>query len=298
MKPPLRYLLLVALNSMLHLCPALAAGNDSSLPLKANTDLGASMVSKPLDAGHDATPFNSQDWKLVWSDEFDQAGLPDPTKWDYETGLIRNQEKQFYTRNRAENASVSNGQLVITALKESWKGADYTSASLITLGKFSFTYGKVEIRAKVPAGRGVWPAIWTLGQNKNKVGWPQCGEIDLMEFVGMQPDLLHFNVHTKAFNHAIKTNKGTRLLVPEAWRDFHTYGLVWTPQQLDWYLDNKHVFTFANDGQGPDHWPFDFPQYLLLNLAIGGSWGGSKGIDDTIFPATYLIDYVRVYQKP
>jgi beta-glucanase (GH16 family) len=156
----------------------------------------------------------------------------------------------------------------------------------------------VEIRAKVPAGRGVWPALWMLGHNEDKVGWPQCGEIDLMEFVGMLPDLLHFNVHTKAFNHVIKTNKGTRLRVPEAWRDFHTYGLVWTPQQLDWFLDHKHVFTFSNDGQGLDHWPFDAPQYLLLNLAVGGSWGGSQGIDDTIFPAAFLIDYVRVYQKP
>jgi beta-glucanase (GH16 family) len=256
-------------------------------------------------------------WKLVWADEFDKPGLPDPAKWDYETGFIRNNEQQYYTRERRENARVEDGLLVIEARKEQWKNAaydpnakaagrgrrsrafaEYTSASLITRGKASWTYGRIEVRAKLPAGRGTWPAIWMLGTNVRQVGWPTCGEIDIMEFVGYEPGVIHANVHTKKYNHAIGTGKGDKMTIPDASEAFHVYAVEWEPDRMDFFVDGKKYFTFRNEGAGADAWPFDQDQYLILNLAIGGSWGGQKGIDDSIFPQRYYFDYVRVYQKP
>jgi beta-glucanase (GH16 family) len=206
--------------------------------------------------------------------------------------------------------------LVIEARKEKWppatrtagkavrKGqrggadAEYTSASLTTHGKAAWTYGKIEVRAKLPAGRGTWPAIWTLGTSIDRSSWPACGEIDIMEFVGFDPGRIHANVHTKKYNHAINTGKGDNILVPDASEAFHIYSIEWDSKQIDFFVDRKQYFTFKNEGTGPDVWPYDKDQYLILNLAIGGSWGGQKGIDDAIFPQKYLIDYVRVYQKP
>lgn len=251
------------------------------------------------------------DWKLVWSDEFDKPGLPDPAKWDYETGFVRNHEAQFYTKERLENARVENGLLVIEARKEKWPNpafnpantnrgpefAEYTSASLRTLGKASWTYGKIEVRAQVPAARGVWPAIWTLGTNMHQVGWPTCGEIDIMEFVGYDPGVIHANVHMKKYNHAKGTGKGDKITIPDACTAFHVYALEWYPDRMEFFVDGKKYFTFKNEGTGPDAWPFFKDEYLILNLAIGGDWGGQKGIDAAAFPQKYLIDYVRVYQK-
>ena len=253
--------------------------------------------------------YNAPDWKLKWSDEFDAPGRPDPTHWNYEVGRVRNGEAQYYTLDRPENARVADGQLIITARKEAFEGASYTSASLITLDHFAFTYGKIEIRAKVPAGRGTWPALWTLadydprahgGYERNGEGahWPLGGEIDLMEYVGMNPDRVYFTVHTQAYNHTKGTQRGHNIRLDRPWEEFHLYGLVWTPTRLDWFFDGQLVFSFTNDGKGPESWPLDHPQYLLMNLAIGGGWGGQKGIDDTIFPAEFRIDYVRVWQRP
>jgi beta-glucanase (GH16 family) len=237
-------------------------------------------------------------WRLMWSDEFDRDGAPDPAKWTYERGRVRNKEEQFYTVDRRENARVERGALILTARRESYEGATCTSASMTTEGKFAFTYGKVEVRAKIPTGRGTWPAIWMLGSNRRQVGWPRCGEIDIMENVGFEPDRLHFTAHTKAFNHTRKTGVGRALAVAQPYADFHRYGIVWTPQKIEWFFDGRKVHEFGNDGNGPDHWPFDAPQYLLLNLAIGGAWGGQRGIDETIFPVEYRIDYVRVWEQP
>lgn len=236
-------------------------------------------------------------WKLVWADEFDTPGAPDPKKWSYEEGLLRNNEAQYYTRDRRENARVEDGHLVIEARKEDWKGSHYTSASLHTHQKAEWTYGRIEVRAKVPAGRGMWPAAWMLGSNIGSAGWPLCGEIDLMENVGFDLHNAHFNVHTKAFNHVIHTNKGVTVPLRDPDRDFHTYAAQWDPQAIRFFLDGRQVFVFLNDGKGVEHWPFDKPQYLILNCAVGGAWGGMKGIDDAAFPARYEIDYVRVYQK-
>lgn len=252
----------------------------------------------PSTDGEDAAKrYVATDWRLIWGDEFDRPGAPDPAKWGYEYGRVRNREAQFYTRDRPENARIEGGQLIITARREPWSGADYTAASVVSRGKFSFRYGRVEIRAKLPTGRGTWPALWMLGENMKGVGWPKCGEIDLMENVGFDPDRVHFTIHTGAFNHVKKTGVGRAITVPKAAEDFHAYGLLWTPERLELFFDGKKVHEFRNDGQGVDHWPFDAPAYLLMNFAVGGDWGGQKGVDASIFPQEFRIDYVRVWQR-
>jgi beta-glucanase (GH16 family) len=245
-----------------------------------------------------AARYARSDWVMIWQDEFAEGTAPSPAKWNYEHGLLRNGELQFYTMDRRENARLADGQLIITGRHEPWEGSAHTSASLTTDGKFAFTYGKVEIRAKIPTGRGTWPALWMLGTGIDKLGWPQCGEIDLMENVGFDPQRIHFTVHTGAFNHVIHTQRSRAILVDKPWEDFHRYGLIWTPERLEFFFDGEKVSEFANDGQGPAHWPFDAPQYLIVNLALGGSWGGEKGVDNGIFPVEYRVDYVRVWQAP
>ena len=227
-----------------------------------------------------------------WRDEFDRDGLPDRARWDYEVGLVRNKERQYYTRERTKNARVSGGMLIIEAHRERFENADYTSASLTS--RTSWTYARIEVRARVPKGRGSWPAIWTLGTNMREVGWPSCGEIDIMEHVGFDPGRIHANVHTKAYNHVQRTNKGNNVMVPTADGEFHVYSAEWTPQQIAVAVDGQPYFTFAKEDGGAAVWPFDKPQYLILNLAIGGNWGGQRGIDDDAFPMRYEIDYVRV----
>jgi beta-glucanase (GH16 family) len=241
-------------------------------------------------------------WKLVWSDEFDKDGAPDPKKWTYEAGFVRNGELQYYTVDRRENARVEKGNLVIEGRKEEFTGtkgekAHYTAASLTTAKSASWTYGRIEVRAKIPKGRGTWPAIWTLGTNLPTAGWPTCGEIDILETVGFDPDGIHTTIHTDAYNHQKKTQKARRTERAKPYDAFHVYALEWTKEKLDFYFDEDKIFTFENEGKGEAVWPFDKPQYLLLNFAIGGEWGGQKGVDDSVFPQQYLIDYVRVYEK-
>lgn len=255
----------------------------------------------------------AQPWKLVWSDEFNHPGIPDPAKWDFETGFIRNNEAQIYTR---ENARVENGMLVIEARKQHYRNPDYdpnargggrggrnreyaaiTSASLTTRGKASWTHGRIEVRAKLPAGRGVWPAIWLLGNNIGEVGWPRCGEVDIMEFVGFDPGVIHANIHTAKYNHIKSNGKGSQITIPDASTAFHVYAVEWDKEHMDFFVDDHKYFTYRNEGTGTEAWPYDQPQYLMINLAIGGDWGAAKGIDDSIFPQRYYIDYVRVYQK-
>lgn len=253
------------------------------------------------------------DWKLVWSDEFDKPGLPDPTKWSYEEGFLRNNEDQYYTRERKENARIENGLLIIEGRKESYRNAAYdpakqgrgrrsqefaqfTSASLVTRGKASWSHGRVEVRAQLPTARGTWPAIWMLGTNRAAI-WPACGEIDIMEFVGYEPGVVHANIHTKKYNHVKGTNKGDKITVPDASAAFHVYAVEWNDKQMDFFVDDKKYFTYLNENSGADAWPYDKDQYLILNLAIGGAWGGTKGIDESAFPQKFLIDYVRVYQR-
>lgn len=243
------------------------------------------------------SPAKPVEWVLDWEDQFNQDGLPNPAIWSYEVGKIRNNEAQFYTKDRLENARIENGMLLIEARKDNYDGNEITSASIHTSGKKSMLYGKIEVRAKVPEGRGSWPAIWMLGESKTKkIRWPECGEIDIMENVGYDPDKVHFNVHTKAYNHVMNTNKGK--IVPDInpSQDFHIYAIEWYTDRIDFFLDGNKQFTFLKE-EGNDKWPFDKSQYLILNLAIGGAWGGQKGIDDTKFPFKYYIDYVKVYKQ-
>jgi beta-glucanase (GH16 family) len=257
-----------------------------------------------------------EDWELVWSDEFDKEGLPDPSRWSYEEGFVRNRELQYYTVGRTENARVENGHLIITARREQWPNArhqsdaperqwqqhrtqaNYTSASLTTRGRAEWTYGRIEVRAQLPGGRGTWPAVWTLGTNMGEVGWPACGEIDIMEYVGHDPGVVHANVHSRGYNHTRGNGRGARIEIADAETAFHVYAVEWTPDHLKFFVDDLHYFTLKNDGTGVDSWPFDAPQFLILNLAIGGAWGGQQGVDDNIFPQRFLIDYVRVYRRP
>lgn len=238
----------------------------------------------------------AEDWKLVWSDEFSQSGLPDPAKWGYEKGLVRNQEKQYYTESRAENARVENGMLIIESRKEDYRGAQYTSASLTTRGKASWTYGRMEMRAKLPTGRGIWPAFWMLGDDHGRVHWPKCGEIDIMELVGFHPETVEAHCHSAATSGG--RAHGDRIHADKPWEQFHIYAAEWYPDRIDFFLDDHKYFSYPKDPSNPDAWPFDKPEYMILNTAVGGQWGGQQGIDDSIFPQQYVIDYVRVYQKP
>ncbi len=233
-------------------------------------------------------------WDLVWSEEFEYTGEPNSEFWDYEIGFVRNNELQYYT-DQPQNVRVEDGVCVITARLE---GEDsITSASINTLGKHDFLYGRIEVRAKIPSALGTWPAIWMLGTNMGDLGWPACGEIDMMEHVGYDPDRIHANIHTKEYNHSIGTNKGNQIEVKNPWADFHIYSVEWFEDHMDLFMDDSLYFTFENDMTGNnDTWPFDKPHYLLLNLAYGGAWGGQQGVDTSLLPVQYEIDYVRYYQ--
>jgi beta-glucanase (GH16 family) len=233
----------------------------------------------------------------TWSDEFTTDGAPDPAKWGYDVGGggWGNNELQYYT-NSTNNAVVSNGKLVITARKESFNGSNYTSARLVTRNKGDFLNGRVEVRAKLPSGRGTWPAIWMLPTDWEYGSWPNSGEIDIMEHVGYDPNRVHFSVHTEAYNHTKNTQKSNNRIIPTAMTEFHTYRMDWTPYAVRGYYDDQFMFEFVNEGKGSAVWPFDKKFHLLLNFAVGGNWGGVNGVDDTVFPAAFEIDYVRVYK--
>ena len=248
-----------------------------------------------------SAPMDKGGWKLIWSEEFDYTGFPDSTKWSYDTeGNVYqwgNNEAQYYTSGRKENAWVSDGVLRITALKEPMEGRSYTSARLITKGKGDWLYGRFEIRAKLPTGRGTWPAIWMLPTDWEYGDWPKSGEIDIMENVGYDPDTIVGSSHTKKYNHAIGTQKNAKIACPDCYKAFHVYALEWEEDEYRLYVDDQLYFTFKNEGIGYEVWPYDKRFHILLNLAIGGNWGGQKGIDDSLFPHVFEIDYVRVYKK-
>ena len=238
-------------------------------------------------------------WKLIWSDEFNYTGLPDSTKWGYDVGGNGwgNNELQYYTLADTNNVMVKNGILSIIARKEKKENKDYTSARMVTRGKAEFRYGRIEFRAKLPKGRGTWPAGWSLGSNIKQVGWPQCGEIDIMEHVGFDPDTIVGSLHTTAYNHIKGTQKTNRLFIKNPYTEFHTYAIEYSPEKMDFLLDDTVYLTVKNEHKTSDEWTFDKPQYLLLDLAIGGNWGGAKGVDVSIFPVTLEVDYVRVFQQ-
>ncbi len=234
--------------------------------------------------------------KPTWADEFDKDGLPDTTKWSYELGDNGwgNHELEYYTKGK--NAIVSNGVLHIVARKQNVGKAQYTSTRMVTKNKANFLYGRFEIKAKLPTGAGLWPAIWMMPVKEIYGGWPASGEIDIMEQVGFDPDSIHISTHTKELNW-IKGNGITKVVkVNTATSYFHIYRIDWTPASVLGFIDGKQVFEHPNDGKGSGYYPFNQPFFIILNIAIGGDWGGKKGIDNTIFPATMDVDYVRVYE--
>ena len=233
----------------------------------------------------------------VWADEFNYQGLPDSTKWTFETGGHGwgNNELQFYTAKRLENARVENGNLVIEARKEDREGKKYTSTRLISKDKGDWKYGRIEVRARIPKGVGTWPAIWMLAST-DPLNWPDDGEIDIMEHVGFEQGIVHASVHCKKYNHVIGTQKTATIPVPDCSDNFHVYAVDWNKEGIRISIDSNIYFRFANEHTGFQAWPFDQPFHLLLNIAIGGNWGGKKGVDDRIFPVRMEIDYVRVYQ--
>jgi beta-glucanase (GH16 family) len=266
----------------------------------------ATAVAAAADPAIDETGGKPAGFQLVWSDEFDKDGFPNPVHWAYEVGRNRtgwaNEELQYYAAGRRENSRVENGELIIEARREGTRqfadngGQSYTSARMVTKGLRAWTYGFFEIRAKIPCGRGSWPAIWMLGATPG-IDWPATGEIDIMEHVGFDPGIVHATVHTKAYNHGIGTQRSAQVSIPDACTSFHRYQLTWTPDQIVIGRDDRNYFRFQRELKGGRNvWPFDAPQFLLLNVAVGGTWGGQRGVDDTIFPVRMEIDYVRVYQ--
>ena len=253
--------------------------------------------------------YNSLNYKLVWSDEFDYEGLPDESKWTYDIGKGQggwgNGELQKYTDKG--NAWVKDGKLTIELKKEQDEfGKDmYTSARIKTKGKADFLYGKFEIKAKLPKGKGTWPAIWMLPSSTTEYGgWPMSGEIDIMEHVGYLQNIIHSNVHCQKYNGLDGSNKGWAKKVEGVSEEFHTYGFEWLPDKLIFTVDGETIFTYDPDeyvGNSKDvtkdEWPFDKEFHLIMNVAYGGSWGGSSGTDDECLPQQMQVDYVRVYQS-
>ncbi|UJP65144.1 glycoside hydrolase family 16 protein [Mongoliitalea daihaiensis] len=237
---------------------------------------------------------------LVWSDEFEQDGLPNPSKWSYDVGDNGwgNNELQFYTEKNPKNARVEDGVLIIEVHKDSTYEKGYTSARLLTRGKASWTYGYIEVRARMPRGLGSWPAIWMLPEEKVYGNWPKSGEIDIMEHVGYEQGVVHGTVHTESFNHMRGTQKGMQVELPTCSDEFHVYAIDWTEDKIDFFIDGEKYHTFQNTQNGEsDEWPFDQSFHLIFNVAVGGNWGGSKGVDPTVWPQRMEIDYVRVYSQ-
>jgi beta-glucanase (GH16 family) len=242
-------------------------------------------------------------YKLVWSDEFNGSGFPDSKKWDYNVSANKlgwNGEAQYYTQDRLENARVSNGVLTIEARKESLDpkiyyghiGQKYTSARINTKARRGFTYGFFDVRAKVPCGRGTWPAIW-LRSSPPHERWPDDGEMDIVEYVGYKPNIAYATIHSRG----TQTNpvQGKRH-IPNACHSFHNYQMDWRPDSITFLIDGVQILREERRGRGYADWPYNHEFYLIMNFAVGGKWGGKEGIDPNAFPTRMQVDYVRVYQ--
>ncbi len=241
----------------------------------------------------------SQYSELVWSDEFDEDTI-DTAKWNFEIGNGTNgwgnNESEYYT-NLTENARIDSGKLIITALHENYEGFQYTSARMQTSNKGDWKYGRIEMKAKLPRGKGTWAAFWMMPQNQiyGSNLWPDNGEIDIMEYVGYIPSTVYGTVHT---NKNYGSNAISKSYISSGIEnDFHVYSLEWSPDTIKWFVDSNMYATYLRSGRSWQYWPFDQDFYIVINLAIGGNWGGVQGIDNTIFPQTFEIDYIRVYQS-
>ena len=229
--------------------------------------------------------------KLIWEEDFNGQSL-DETVWNFETGDgcpncgWGNNERQVYTKN---NHAIENGNLIITAKKE---GDAYTSTRITTAGKKEFTYGYVEARVKLPSGQGIWPAFWMLGANITQDGWPLAGEIDILEYLGRDPDMVYTTLHTKDHHAGNASSKKTPMEGME--EGYHTFGVNWTKNAMEFYVDDQKVYTYDPERKTAENWPFDKPFFVILNMAVGG-WFGGPEVDDSIFPQQYFVDYVKVY---
>jgi beta-glucanase (GH16 family) len=245
--------------------------------------------------------YDSLVYDLVWSDEFSGDSL-DLDKWSYEinSGGGGNNELQYYTD---KNTSFNDGILSITAKYESYGGRDYTSSRIVTNYKAQWTYGIFEARIKIPSGLGTWPAFWMMPTSSRYGGWPDSGEIDIMEHVGYDENVIHGTVHTEAFNHKINTQKGASYNeLDDVTEEFHVYKIEWLPDKINYYVDGVHYYIFDPTLATPwcvgsEEWPFDGDFFLILNLAVGGDWGGAEGVASEDYPTSMEIDYVRVYQS-
>lgn len=239
-------------------------------------------------------------YKLVFEDHFEGEGLPNEKYWNIsETGDGHgNNEAQHYTR-RLDNVFVKDSMLHLVAKKEDFEHQKYTSGKITTARKVSVNYGKIEVRAKLPTGKGMWPAIWMLAENIRNLGWPLCGEIDIMENVGKVPEEIHFSLHSKLYNHKINTQQTYFETIKGITKGFHVYKLEWDEDYLKFFVDDKLYTTFKKGEDDRDTsqegWPFIPPYFLILNFAVGGFWGGE--IDDSVLPQTFYIDYVKIYEK-
>jgi beta-glucanase (GH16 family) len=266
------------------------------------------VCEEKIDSAPPLPETNMGDWTLVWNDEFDRDAIDDQ-KWNkllWRPGWVNN-ESQAYT-DRDTNLFIGDGKLVIRGLIEpGYSGTDYTgtdynadftSGRVNTAGLATWTYGRFDIRAKLPKGNGSWPAIWMLGSNIATAGWPHCGEIDIMEHVGYDDGNIHASIHTTDYNHMIGTQKSGQVTTPTATDSFHVYSLEWDSTYIRYLVDNEPYFFIYNDSDGDeDKWPFNHSHYVILNLAVGGDWGGVQGIDPNAFPMEMEVDYVRVFKK-
>ena len=243
----------------------------------------------------------SLNYELVWADEFDTDGEPDPARWAFDIGGggWGNGEMQYYMS--SGNAAVENGTLSIELRKQKRGTCSYTSARMVTRDIADWLYCKIEVSAKLPSGKGTWPAIWMLPTDRAYGDWPASGEIDIMEHVGYDPDVIVQSIHTTNTHGDSASNNSTN--VPGVREGFHVYGMEWLPDRIIFSIDGEQTYVYekpeTDEGKrASDSWPFDQRMHLLLNLAFGGTWGGSMGIDEKCLPATLEVDYVRVYQSP
>lgn len=245
---------------------------------------------------------NAPQWELHWSDEFNYNGMPADSLWQFDLGDgcpslcgWGNNELQYYTQDSL-NVRVSNGLLIIEALKDSVSPKGYTSARIKSKAPYDIKYGKIDIRLKNPEGKGVWPAVWML-PTKNFYGqWPKSGEIDIMEHVGYNPDSIFGTVHTEAYNHTKSTQKSGSFYLPSNETSFHTYSMEWSSEKIDLFIDNQKYFTFKDDNKSYKEWPFSKDFQLIMNVAVGGDWGGKMGVNPELNNMKMEVDYVRVYR--
>ncbi len=255
-------------------------------------------VSKTLQILQDDPQYFNK-LELSWADEFD-GPLVNAEYWTYETGATGwgNNELQEYTN--GNNAEIMNGILILTAKKinENKDPGSYTSARITTKNKKEFTYGRMEISARLPSGTGIWPAIWMLGSNISTADWPACGEIDIMEYVGFEPNTIHSTIHTTSGYR--DNGSGSSKILASCEEEFHVYGILWTERKITFYIDSPSniTHTYNPPVKNENTWPFDLPQFFILNVAVGGDWGGAQGVDNAIFPQSMELDWLRVYQEP